>query len=1032
MSLPTQAPDYRRRLNTRVSQRSDPGTTAAVDAKVAEEAPANLNITVRSSAPLGSISYSSVSECLNQNGKAVRIVLAWLLMTNMNIIFDFPIEWFYFLAFTFHVTTKYYRTKFHVFCLLAFGTFMLDFAVLRYLSFKTTAVVATAMIQIILISGTMKEFGLLTPSIEGTMGVIVVLFFIALRFAIWDVSPINSTYIPSFTESVSNGISADHQTMWSSPSLSSTPLQSAAPPPLQQQQQTTNNTASKAPLSLLNILHPLAVHCTSFALMYTSWKLFVTLSTNFDLVCQFFGCVSPQAPSLLVEEITARSVRISWGQSKAARMKALEECGMVLGLAGPFGVGVPPSNAGPCGGGAGGGGGGVPSLSAGDREVNDRAVNCASLVANGGGFRKGSTSRGGASRGKVGNNLTSTSSNDKNAEASEESERENDDRSLFLDDRFKYASPRKYVIEVGGKIIGDTAKNEQSIDIKGLQPGVLYNIRVWAVGAKNMTAVSKTVTVKTLERKGDSDSEPKRVKSVHVQTTGPPQPLNTPIPSESEAKPTFTAANTPKDAINQATSTTNPMHDLDPSETDSTSDQTDQEQRITKEMSRLTAAIESTQRLQSEFEKQLCEITNDHDARMDALTRTLDTVRAERKRTEPHRTALKLELKRLEELKRHSESKRAKVEHALNAAKAEGERVSVEILRGEKESVSLGADIVRAQARAKLEEEAFDRKKKELDEQVSRIKEELMSVDAMRSKAKKTEESIRNEIRVKEAVIAGIQTETATLEQTPTQKLNDVEELEKKLEEDLRIWSEIHEKLVAEYTMSRAVLKEEKRVKEVLLQELVRSRSRQPHHSSVTTHSITEGLDAPVRQGTKIRLLQGDLNSHMFPSAPSLFAEPASSAIPPSMLQSMSSASGGISGVPNGATSLPHHQHLNYHMQQDQQIPLMEPILFFEPNPLQTPPGLAQPYDVMGSQLPMTHGSMNKGFSSSSLIHSSPTEPPGLAGFSYTQLPYGKISPTIQPLAQSLTHSHSLTSEQGDEIERAVANSLLGEINGFS
>ncbi|KAJ3267105.1 hypothetical protein HDU77_005307 [Chytriomyces hyalinus] len=917
MSLPTQAPDYRRRLNTRVSQRSDPGTTAAVDAKVAEEAPANLNITVRSSAPLGSISYSSVSECLNQNGKAVRIVLAWLLMTNMNIIFDFPIEWFYFLAFTFHVTTKYYRTKFHVFCLLAFGTFMLDFAVLRYLSFKTTAVVATAMIQIILISGTMKEFGLLTPSIEGTMGVIVVLFFIALRFAIWDVSPINSTYIPSFTESVSNGISADHQTMWSSPSLSSTPPQSATPPPLQQQQQQTNNTASKAPLSLLNILHPLAVHCTSFALMYTSWKLFVTLSTNFDLVCQFFGCVSPQAPSLLVEEITARSVRISWGQSKAARMKALEECGMVLGLAGPFGVGVPPSNVGPCGGGAGGGGGGVPSVSAGDREVNDRAVNCASLVANGGGFRKGSTGRGGGSRGKVGNNLASTSSNDKSTEASEESERENDDRSLFLDDRFKYASPRKYVIEVGGKIIGDTAKNEQSIDIKGLQPGVLYNIRVWAVGAKNMTAVSKTVTVKTLERKGDSDSEPKRVKSVHVQTTGPPQPLNTPIPSESETKPTATAANTPKDAINQATSTTNPMHDLDPSETDSTSDQTDQEQRITKEMSRLTAAIESTQRLQSEFEKQLCEITNDHDARMDALTRTLDTVRAERKRTEPHRTALKLELKRLEELKRHSESKRAKVEHALNAAKAEGERVSVEILRGEKESVSLGADIVRAQARAKLEEEAFDRKKKELDEQVSRIKEELMSVDAMRSKAKKTEESIRNEIRVKEAVIAGIQTETAALEQTPTQKLNDVEELEKKVEEDLRIWSEIHEKLVAEYTMSRAVLKEEKRVKEVLLQEL-------------------------------------------------------------------------------------------------------------------TPPGLAQPYDVMGSQLPMTHGSMNKGFSSSSLIHSSPTEPPGLAGFSYTQLPYGKISPTIQPLAQSLTHSHSLTSEQGDEIERAVANSLLGEINGFS
>ncbi|KAJ3238512.1 hypothetical protein HDU81_007608 [Chytriomyces hyalinus] len=1025
MSLPTQAPDYRRRLNTRASQRSDPGNAAA-DAKLAEEAPANLNITVRSSAPLGSISYSSVSECLNQNGKAVRIVLAWLLMTNMNIIFDFPIEWFYFLAFTFHVTTKYYRTKFHVFCLLAFGTFILDFAVLRYLSFKTTAVVATAMIQIILISGTMKEFGLLTPSIEGTMGVIVVLFFIALRFAIWDVSPINSAYIPSFAESASNGNSADHQTMWSSPSSSFAP-QASTPP--SQPQQPNNNNSSKAPLSLLNILHPLAVHCTSFGLMYTFWKLFVTLNTNFELVCQFFGCVSPQAPSLLVEEITARSVRISWGQSKAARMKALEECGMVLGLAGPFGVGVPASNAGVCGGGVGAGGG-VPSANASDRDVGDRAMNssCASQVNNGGGFRRGSTGRG--SRGKAGH--PASPSNDKNTDCSDESERENDDRSLFLDDRFKYASPRKYVIEVGGKIIGDTAKNEQSIDIKGLQPGVLYNIRVWAVGAKNMTAVSKTVTVKTLERKGDSDSEPKRVKSVHVQTTAPPQPLTTPTPSESETKPTYTATtNTAKDSINQTTPAT-PTHELDPSETDSTTDdQTDQELRITKEMNRLTAAIESTQRLQREFEKQLCEITNDHDARIDALTRTLDTVRAERKRTEPHRTALKLELKRLEELKRHSESKRAKVEHALNAAKAEGERVSAEILRGEKESVSLGADIVRAQARAKLEEEAFDRKKKELDEQVSRIKEELMSVDAMRSKAKKTEESIRNEIRVKEAVIAGIQTETATLEQTPAQKLSDVEELEKKVEEDLRIWSEIHEKLVAEYTMSRAVLKEEKRVKEVLLQELVRSRSRQPHHSSVTAHnSITENLDAPVRQGTKIRLLQGDLNNHMFPTASSRFAETSAPAIPPSMLQSMSSAAG---GVPNGAPSLPHHQHLNYHMQQEQQIPLMEPILFFEPNPMQPPPGLVQPYDVMGSQLPMTHAAMNKGFSSSSLIHhSSPTQPPGLAGFSYTQLPYGKISPTIQPVAQGLTHSHSLTSEQGDEIERAVANSLLGEINGFS
>ncbi|KAI8616256.1 hypothetical protein BC830DRAFT_215849 [Chytriomyces sp. MP71] len=479
-----------------------------------------------------------------------------------------------------------------------------------------------------------------------------------------------------------------------------------------------------------------------------------------------------------------------------------------------------------------------------------------------------------------------------------------------------------------------------------------------------------------------------------------------------------------------------------------------EESYIASETVKVTALMDQTRRLQRELDQNVAATKADHEARMAALNETLQNLRAERKATEPARTQLKMELKRLEELKRNSDAARSKAENGLNAAKAEQECTRSEIVRSAKEVETLKSDIVRMQQRAKIDEEAFEKKGKELEAQLGKIKSELKGVDAQRARAKKVEEDILNEIRVKEAVIAEIESETQSLLQKgQSKRMEELDEIEKAVEEDLKVWTEIQDKLLCEHLKNKAELKEEKRVKEVLLQELAKARSKHHSSSSSVAQSVLE--NRPSNKGPKIRLLQP---SSELPSQPSytettcsLFSDfastPTSSSQPtaplqmcPPALQHPSSPFAGLQ-----ASSTPSNPSVVSQLPQST-MPLLEPIIPFEtiqsstllqppppmhqPIPQQSvpvlPPGLTPSFDLMGA-LPRLPTSQPRGFNSATGLLSTPKEPPGLSGFAYTHAPSH-----AEARKSGNGSSHSLNSDKGDEIERAVANSLMGEINAFT
>ncbi|ORY39602.1 hypothetical protein BCR33DRAFT_720054 [Rhizoclosmatium globosum] len=306
-----------------------------------------------------------------------------------------------------------------------------------------------------------------------------------------------------------------------------------------------------------------------------------------------------------------------------------------------------------------------------------------------------------------------------------------------------------------------------------------------------------------------------------------------------------------------------------------------------------------------------------------------------------------------------------------------------EVLNGEKEIEQLKADIKRIEAKTRSEEEAFEKKKKEMDEQVSRLKAELKMLDALRANAKKNEEDVRNQIRIKQAVIEGIEKETALIGNSQFSTIEEFEERERAIDEDLKVWNEIHEKLLSELQRHKAELKEEKRVKEVLLHELSRSRSK-TNMDITGDHSLNK--PGSSSRGGKIRLLQ---------SPPPILQQPQLFHEPPPVVQATSQT----------------------------QRSLLDPtVLEFEP--VQRLPNA---FDLMGTHLPRMPSNVNRNMTPPSLLHHSPTEPPGL-GFKYSHAPaYTSAAASISaPLASNLAQK----SPKDDDIERAVANSLMGEIRG--
>ncbi|KAJ3068993.1 hypothetical protein HDU98_007919 [Podochytrium sp. JEL0797] len=696
---------------------------------------ADLNITVRSGASQAAL---------------------WILMTLININAAFPIEWVYcVLHLTPKTSTEINRKSQYSFLLFASTTVAFDFLVHRNLTRTQIATLATTLIQMILVSKFMHQLGLLKPSIESTMGSILAVFFVALRFTIWDVSPLHGMAV---TWEIPAPNPAGHTI---SLKFASAPLNKTAAtiisPFATTSDATTSLLANLASSVWTTHLEPgLGIHCAAFCLVYILYKASGLVSTEFDSVCRFFGRVDPKSPQILVERVMTTSIRVSWGSggNGGGRKRRNGEDAGVVGGVGEKGV----TWLGIFGDGA-------------EKEVGEKVG------------------------GSVGSGILATSQYEKRKErvgtvgkkavtssAAEQSSDAEDTETVGvlaeIEAGMNVAPARKFEIELNGEIVAETSRLETCVEIKNLQPDTEYKIRVWAIGAKNMRAVSKAVVVQTCEMKGSAEEL-----------------------SESEI-------------LAQITSTQN--------------------------------LITTTRQSLVDLHHQTQTTRTDHTTRMEVLESQLDATKAEKKSLDPHRAALKLELKRLECEKRAVESRRVKTDHALNAAKTGLELTLQEVEAVKREAEQVRADIKRCEAKTRAEEETFDKKKKDLDEQVGKLKAELKGLDGMRAKAKKVEEQVRNQIRIKQAVVEGIERDTVLgFGQLHGEEF---EERKKVLEEEMKVWNEIHEKLSSEHARLKAELREEKRVKDVLVHELSRSRV------SIDGDNSVGGRVSNPNQ--KIRLLQ--------------------------------------------------------------------------------------------------------------------------------------------------------------------------------
>ncbi|KAJ3344527.1 hypothetical protein HDU83_005118 [Entophlyctis luteolus] len=564
-----------------------------------------------------------------------------------------------------------------------------------------------------------------------------------------------------------------------------------------------NFSATLSRIASANVSPGVTLHVAAFACMLTIQSLAIGLQQNITTVCWVFGCISPRQRALVVEALDSRSLRVSWNARKPALATA---------------------------------------------SSNQAQHSLSRLNASAASARAAASS------------ATANDASTAVASAAEDT---------------VYAPARSFELEINGAIVGSTKKPETCVDIKGLPVNTALRLRVWAVAARNIRTGSGVLVVRTpLGRPAIGGDDPKKQLasvSVSVQTaTISPDSTTDIVDTEADGNDSDPEnAGAATHGISTAFCSSHDASTVDPSsnitgayDSGRDNDAHEEDPRAAAEVARLTAAISNIRHLQNELDK-ITETTRaDHASRVSAMEDELAKLKAERKVAEPARLAMKAELKGLEEIKRTSDARREKIEHALNAAKAEMEHMRQEVLNCDKEIEEIKADIKRTETRAKQEEEALERKRRDLDESIAKLKSELEALDVLRTNAKSAEESMLNYIRIKEAVIEGIENETILIGQIDN-KLSDFDEDNKAVTENLKIWNEIHEKLISEHQRFKAELREERRVKEVLLQELARAKMRLSHSIGLSSDSRSSALHAP-RQ--KIRLLQpaADSNSFLF------------------------------------------------------------------------------------------------------------------------------------------------------------------------
>ncbi|KAI8812854.1 hypothetical protein BJ742DRAFT_791999 [Cladochytrium replicatum] len=187
--------------------------------------------------------------------KALEATFVCMLVSLLNFWTAFPIEWLFFLYFTFTIFVQALEVGMAVFIVLSTVIVSTDILIFLLLPYRQTTFLASFIVHTFLIYG-MHGFGL-SLDMANFRGWLLLMSMILLRFTVWN---------PWFFE----------------------------PPP--------------------TFMSPIAAHCTGFGICYTAWKTYFYAYKEFNTVASFFGILIPESPIITIREITDTSISVSWSQ----------------------------------------------------------------------------------------------------------------------------------------------------------------------------------------------------------------------------------------------------------------------------------------------------------------------------------------------------------------------------------------------------------------------------------------------------------------------------------------------------------------------------------------------------------------------------------------------------------------------------------------------------------------------------------------------------------------------------------------------
>ncbi|ORX93782.1 hypothetical protein K493DRAFT_408276 [Basidiobolus meristosporus CBS 931.73] len=138
-------------------------------------------------------------------------------------------------------------------------------------------------------------------------------------------------------------------------------------------------------------------------------------------------------------------------------------------------------------------------------------------------------------------------------------------------------SIEKYLIEINGDVVGESDRQETSVEIMGLSPDTWYKIRVWAVSKSRIRASSQCIIIKTLSQ-SKSELLSKSLDSLLPGKTG--------LPGEGEPRDSITEAML-QDVRNEWTLTKKQCQEIRQSGKEILKQSGDEEKKLRDELERL-------------------------------------------------------------------------------------------------------------------------------------------------------------------------------------------------------------------------------------------------------------------------------------------------------------------------------------------------------------------------------------------------------------------------------------------------------------